>query len=173
MQKITARACEGKFTKVSALAGCLLSRKDLSEAETRYPGLRRLLLKYQDGTVHGFLRHHHQVFRLVQTKDGDPIVKVKATAQNWRRAAPPPKKPFCRGRKKTNHQGGGAAAAAAPAAGPPAPPRRRTVKPLPSRAEAAKVSSELSARPQPGCHNPGATLGAAGGGARLQHGTQL
>eukprot|EP01047_Picozoa_sp_COSAG01_P033190 COSAG01_NODE_2432_length_7707_cov_17.497240_7_plen_395_part_00 len=56
MDKVLARRRDGKTTRVSALAGDLLNRGDDD-------GLRTVLLKYEN-KIHGFLRHHSEVFTL-------------------------------------------------------------------------------------------------------------
>jgi hypothetical protein len=56
MDKVLARRRDGKTTRVSALAGDLLNRGDDD-------GLRTVLLKYEN-KIHGFLRHHREVFTL-------------------------------------------------------------------------------------------------------------
>ena len=77
VDKIQQRARDGKpSTKASALAGGLF------QSDGRYGDLRPVLLKYE-GTIHGFLRHHHSVFLLVPVDEkgrpssDDPIVRVK------------------------------------------------------------------------------------------------
>lgn len=78
VEKIQQRARDGKpSTKASALAGGLF------QSDGRYGDLRPVLLKYE-GTIHGFLRHHHEVFMLVpvdekgRASSDDPIVRVKS-----------------------------------------------------------------------------------------------
>ena len=77
VEKIRQRERDGKpSTKASALAGGLF------QSDGRYGDLRPVLLKHE-GTIHGFLRHHHHVFHLVpvdekgRTSSDDPIVRVK------------------------------------------------------------------------------------------------
>ena len=87
VEKIEQRARDGKpSTKASALAGGLF------QSDGRYGDLRPVLLKYE-GTIHGFLRHHHDVFMLVpfdekgRPSSDDPIVRVKPNGEQLLRLA--------------------------------------------------------------------------------------
>eukprot|EP01052_Picozoa_sp_SAG31_P014461 SAG31_NODE_900_length_11140_cov_3.806086_1_plen_2434_part_00 len=77
VDKINARSRDNKTTKASALAGGLF------QSDGRYGDLRPVLLQYE-GTIHGFLRHHKNIFLLEdplgRPNSDDPIVRVRPPA---------------------------------------------------------------------------------------------
>ena len=55
-----------------------------------YSDLRPVLFQYE-GTIHGFIRHHNNVFTLIQKKgkdENDPIVQLTKAAEKSRGSPP-------------------------------------------------------------------------------------